>query len=112
MRPIAVIGVLLMLAGFGGLYGSCSSGFLADQSFQRDAESAGPRPTAPGPNAEAQDRNSDASGWQATGGVVSALALGLGALLVAVGMGNWRNPDRGRTGSSSENPLGKPNDGR
>jgi hypothetical protein len=35
--------------------------------------------------------------------------IGLGALLVAVGMGNWRNPDRGRTGSSSENPLGQPN---
>lgn len=112
MRPIAVIGILLMLAGFGGLYGSCSSGFRSDQAFQADAESTGPRPTAPGPNGDASTRNTDEGGWQVAGAVVSAVTIGVGALLLAIGMGNWRNPDRGRTGSSSQNPLGRPNDQR
>ena len=109
MRPLAVIGVLLMLVGFGGLYGSCATDWQAGQSFQVDAETAGPRPTSPGPNADQSQQNSNESGWQTAGAIVSALTLGLGALLVAVGMGNWRNPDRGRGGSSSENPLGEPN---
>jgi hypothetical protein len=109
MRPIALIGVLLMLVGFGGLYGSCASDWRADQSFQVDADSAGPRPTSPGPNEDTSRQNTNEVGWQSAGAVVSGLGIGLGALLVAVGMGNWRNPDRGRTGSSSENPLGEPN---
>ena len=108
MRPIALIGVLLMLVGFGGLYGSCASDWRADQSFQVGADPAGPQPTSPGPTAD-MSGNTHEVGWQSAGAVVSALTIGLGALLVAVGMGNWRNPDRGRTGSSSENPLGQPN---
>jgi hypothetical protein len=108
---MALIGVLVMLLGFGGLYASCVTDWRADQSFQTDAESAGPRPTAPGPNQDMSARNVDESGWQIAGAVVSALTLGVGALLLALGMGNWRNPDRGRTGSSSENPLGMPNSG-
>jgi len=111
MRPIAVIGVLLMLAGLGGMYASCAGGFRSTQAFQNDARSAGPRPTDPGPNADMSQRNTNESAGQITGAVVSGLALGVGALVLVLGMGNWRTPDRGRTGSSSKNPLGRSNDG-
>ncbi len=81
MRVLLAIGAVLVLFGLGGVMRSCVS---SPYALNEGATASGPTPGA--------GEDNDGDGGQMVLGVVSGLALALGAGCIAVGMGRWQRP--------------------
>lgn len=82
MRVLLVVGTFLVVFGLGGMMRACVS-----SPYAIDASAANTGPT-PGAGSDGDDGDSGQM-WL---GVVSGLALALGAGCFAVGMGRWTRP--------------------
>lgn len=100
MRVLLTIGAFLVVFGLGGMMRACVS---SPYAIDNDVAATGP---TPGAGADGDD----AGGAQMMLGIVSGLALAIGAGCFAIGMGRWQRPTPSATRPAnpwSEQPADK-----